>query len=204
MNICSLTSYRLETPCSLTQIIAKPDTVSHNSLWEVLRNTLDVVALDGQPLYRRESICQQVLAFDLVPERGAVDGNLAASGVTDADKFLLEKFMCPGRGGHRHVEGRDWVTPRCCGWLGIEVGGRFGGVTRAQGSISDRTSRASPPCVSPGPGAPWSGSAGGRMPLARRRPGSSETIGRRRCPSADNVSDAPSPTRGDSRSRVPV
>ncbi len=41
----------------------------------------------------------------------------------------------------------------------------------------------------------------GRRPFARRRPGSSRDIERSRCPIADNVPYAPSPTRVDCRTR---
>ncbi len=41
------------------------------------------------------------------------------------------------------------------------------------------------------------GSAEGQRPFARRRPDSSRDTGRSACPAADNVSYAPSPTRGD-------
>jgi len=54
--------------------------------------------------------------------------------------------------------------------------------------------------TTPGPGAPWSGGAGGRIPPCPPEAVSPGTIVRSTCPSADNVPDAPSPKPRGARS----
>ncbi len=55
-----------------------------------------------------------------------------------------------------------------------------------------------------GPGAPWSGGAEGRIPLARRRPSRRTLAEGALVKRADNVPDAPTSTRGDCKPRGEV
>jgi len=101
-------------------------------------------------------------------------------------------------GGRRAIRTRDHPVQGGWGEPGLSGLGR---------NVTGRTKRPSivrlfehRPCP-PGPGAPWWGVQRGLCcflaPFARRRPVSSDTVGRSACPNADNVPDAPSPTRTD-------